>query len=131
VLLTALFWGLWGFFLKFATSYISPLSIFAYQFVGSLLIIIIALLTQWSKFDFNAKGVSYALLAGLFGGIGGLFFLYAMKHGKASVVMSSANVIYPIVTIVLAVLFLREMITLREGIGIFLALSAIGLLATS
>jgi len=125
VLLTAIFWGLWGFFLKFASHYISPATSFIFQFLGSAIVLLIVLIVQSSQLVFHPKGAIYALLAGFLGGIGGMFFLFAIKHGKASVVLVLSNALYPIVTMVLV-----EIVTFSEGLGIFLALSAVGLLAT-
>lgn len=48
---------------------------------------------------------------------GALFFLLALGYGPASLV-SSVSSIYPALTVLLAVRFLRETVTLRQGIGI-------------
>ena len=50
-----------------------------------------------------------------------------MSRGKASVVITM-TALYPLVTILLSFIFLRETIAIKQGIGIMLALLAMLLL---
>lgn len=70
--------------------------------------------------------VSFA--AGILDVLGNLFFVLATRSGRLdiSAVLSS---LYPAVTILLAVVFLRERISLRQGFGVTAALAAVLLLA--
>jgi transporter family protein len=72
--------------------------------------------------------MSLALIAGLLGSIGGLCFVHSVSRGKASVVITM-TALYPLVTIILSFFFLRETITLKQGIGIVFALLAMLFLA--
>lgn len=67
-------------------------------------------------------------MAGISGGAGVVFFYFAMREGKASVVVT-LTALYPLVTIVLSYLILKEHITLKQTIGIFLAIIAMALLS--
>jgi transporter family protein len=69
-----------------------------------------------------------SVVAGLLGSFGGLCFVHSVSKGKASVVITM-TALYPLVTIILSSLFLREAITVKQGIGIVLALLAMLLLA--
>ena len=53
-----------------------------------------------------------------------LFFYWALAGGKASVVVP-LTALYPVVTLGLALLILGERLSLRQSIGVALALTAI------
>ncbi len=127
-LLAMLSWGLWAFFPKLAMNYMKPKSVFIYEFIGVFIIGIIAFLFIGSKFEFNTKGVIFAVLTGMAGSLGALFFLLALVKGRVSVVVVT-TALYPLIAILLAVLVLKEPITLTQVFGMFLALVAIILLS--
>ncbi len=66
--------------------------------------------------------------AGFINFVGFLFFFAAIQKGKVSTIIALSS-LYPVVTILLSVLLLREKISPREGLGIGLALVAGWLLA--
>ncbi len=127
--LALLLWGLWGFFPKLATNYIRPESVLVYEVVGSVAIGLLALYLVGFRPETQVNGVVYGVLTGVFLTLGSLFFLFAISKGKASVVVTM-TALYPVVTILLAFLILREPITLRQGLGILLALVAMWLFST-
>lgn len=124
-----LLYGLWAFFPKIAVNYISPTSAVVYEVAGSLLV---GLFVLWLV-DFHPqahpKGILFAVLTGVAGMLGTLFFFAACVNGKISVV-ASLTAIYPLVTVLLAVIFLREPITVKQLCGMIMAMGAIILLAT-
>lgn len=124
-----LLWGWWGFFPKLATNYINPKSVLIYQAIGMVIIAILVLFLVRFKPEIHTKGITFAILSGIAGALGGLFFLFAISRGKASVIVP-ATALYPLVTIILAFLILKEPITLKQGIGIILALTAMVLLSS-
>jgi len=69
-------------------------------------------------------------LAGVFDGLGNLFYVLATQSGRldVSAVLSS---LYSVVTVILAFVFLRERVTWLQGAGILTALVAILLLSRS
>ena len=73
-------------------------------------------------------GILFAVLTGITATLGTFFFLYAVTLGKASVVVT-ITALYPLITIVLTFLVLREPITMVQGVGMALALIAMVLLA--
>ena len=64
-----------------------------------------------------------AIIAGLFGGAGYLFFVKALEQGKASIVIP-LTALYPAITAIIALIVLREKISVYQGIGILLAVAA-------
>jgi transporter family protein len=134
-LITFILWGLWGFLAKLSSKYIGPQAVYLWGSVGASVVTLISLLFLGFRFEFRqglvAKvtvGVIYALLGGLAGGGGVIFFYYALREGKASLVVTM-TALYPLFTIILSYLILKEEISLRQTIGMALALIAMVLMA--
>jgi len=130
-IISLVLWGFWGFFYKIATNYIDAKSIFIWSTISGLIITIIVIAPFFFtgfRPEVHAKGITFAMLGGIMGTLGALLFLFSMKLGKASVVVT-ITALYPIITIILAFFILKETITLKQGIGILFALTAVGLLA--
>ncbi len=128
--LSLLLYGLWGFFPKLATDQgIEPKSILVYEAIGTIAVAFIVLSVVGFKPEFSGKGFSFALLAGIAGAIGSLFFLLALSRGKASVVVTM-TALYPLIVIILSFFILKEPLTLKQGIGIVFALIAMVLLSS-
>jgi len=123
-----LFWGMWGLFQKLATAHMSPRNVYIFTIPGILLIVFFTLLSMNFRLEMNRTGITYAIFAGLTGSVGGLFFVYAVSRGKASIVITF-TALYPLVTILLSSVILKEEITLKQGIGIILALISMALLS--
>ena len=122
-------YGLWGFFPKLAVTYISPASALVYEVAGTIAVGLLALKIVGFRPDVHPKGILYAVLTGVTGMLGTLFFFYSVKNGKVSVV-ASLTALYPLITILLAHLFLREPISVRQLLAMVLAMVAILLFAT-
>lgn len=130
-LLTVLLWGAWGLESKIIVDRISP---WMNQVIFSLgLIPAVA----WMFFSKNAwrvsgsarKGAFYGLLTGILGGTGNLALYVALaRGGKASIVVPLVG-LAPLVTVILAVVFLRESINRAQWFGLVLALISIYLLS--
>jgi bacterial/archaeal transporter family protein len=73
--------------------------------------------------DFPSTSIRYALLAGVAGSIGSIFFYLALKKGKTSAVVP-LTALYPLITLALSVLFLKEEIFGVRIVGVILALVA-------
>lgn len=128
--LLALFsFGLWGLFTKLAVVHIDAKSALIYQTVGVLLIGFYMLGTMNFKAALDLKGFSYALLTGVAYGVGCLFYFIAASRGKIITVVT-LTALYPLVTIILSACLLKEIITLKQWVGIILALVAIILMSS-
>jgi transporter family protein len=127
-LIAMLVWGIWGLFPKLATNYLSPASVMVFSGIGSVPVTIAVLTYLNFRLDTHPKGIILALLAGLIGTLATVPFLYAIGKGKTSVVVPITS-LYPLVTILLSFLILREPITLKQGLGILFALLALLLFA--
>lgn len=122
-------YGLWGFFPKLATLYLPARDALVYQTLGGLPVLVVILV--WLRFRpaYHPHGTLYALLTGLVGAVGTLLFFAALKRAPSTTGVVMVTALYPLVVIVLALLFLREPITLRQSVGAALALVALVLLS--
>jgi transporter family protein len=122
--MTLICWGIWGFIPKITTRYINPLSASVFEGLGSAVFALIVLFSLSFKPEIHPKGVSLAFITGLLGMLGALFYLFAMPRGKVSVI-ATIVALNPAITIALAYFFLKEPITLKEGLGMVFACVAI------
>jgi bacterial/archaeal transporter family protein len=128
-LIALVFWGITGVTQKLSTNAISTeLSFlwFIYAMFVLAVIVIVAVPIQWHV---TAKVFWLAVVSGSLNGLGALTSFAALeKGGKVSIVIPLCY-LFPLVTVVLAVLFLRETVTKYEATGIGIALIAAVLLA--
>jgi transporter family protein len=129
LLMTLFCWGLQGFIAKLTTRYIDAFSALLYNIIGALLVGCVALFMLQFKPAVHQKGIFLAVIMGSLGILGALGFLLAVTDGKVSIVAVLSS-LYPIVTIGLAWWILKEPVSLKEGIGMCLALIAIVLLSS-
>ena len=122
--MTMICWGIWGFIPKITTRYINPLSASVFEGLGSAIFALIILFTLSFKPEIHPKGVPLAFITGLLGMLGALFYLFAMTKGKVSVI-ATLVALNPVITIGMAYLFLKEPITVKEGVGMVFAFVAI------
>jgi transporter family protein len=128
-LLALVTWGFWGLFPKLATKYTDPNSAIFYEALGAAFCGILLSLYFGGKPEVNFKGCLFGGLTGAAAMLGGWFYLYAARSTNiSSVVVLTA--LYPVVTIILAALTLKEPISVRQIIALILAFAAITLLAT-
>ena len=123
-----MFWGLWGFIPKITTRYLEPKSAIIYEVVGGMLLAAIALFVLNVRPDIHPKGIALAITTGMLGFLGAFCFLVAVSKGPVTLV-ATLSALYPIISIVLAVLVLHETVTVRQCVGIALALLSMILVA--
>lgn len=128
-LLTVLMWGVWGVFSKLASAQSKPRQVLIFQSAGVIAFAFIVLMLERFHIEWSAPGFTWSFFAGFFTFIGFLTFFAALEQGKASTIVT-LSALYPVVTILLSVIFLHEKISLKEGVGIVFALIACALLAS-
>ena len=129
-LIALVFWGLWAFFPKMASLHIKdPYTILVFEVIGVIISGIIIFFVFGISTEYNSKGLIYAVLIGICGTIGLLFFFFALSKGKASMVIG-LTALYPLIAILLCFLVLKEPITLKQGLGILCALLAMVLFSS-
>ena len=120
--------GLWGFFPKVAVRYINPKSALIYEVMGGVLVAAVTWLSMNKGIEHDLRGVTPALITGIVGYLGMFFFLHAVDFGKVSVI-ASLTAVYPVLTILLAAIILKEQISNIQYVGIFMAMTGVILLS--
>lgn len=120
--------GVWGLFTKLTVLHIDSRSALIYQTIGVAFIGIVTLSMMNFKPSTDTKGLMYAILTGTAYGIGCLFYFIAASKGKIVTVVT-VTALYPLITIVLAFLLLKEDVSTRQWIGIVLAMASILLMS--
>jgi drug/metabolite transporter (DMT)-like permease len=122
-------WGVWGALIEIPEKAGFPAT-FGYS-VWALTMIPVAIvalkLISWNL-DRDRRSVLFGLSAGLLGCGGQLILFQGLRIGPAYIVFPIIS-LYPVVTIILSVLFLKERATRRAWVGIILALLAIAMLS--
>jgi transporter family protein len=134
-LLTVLLWGLWGVVSKQASSSLSAWQLQAVSTVGILPVI--GVLWWMCRNSVQAKeasarrGIVESFAAGLLGGIGNVAYFHALSLGGKAAAVIPLTALYPIATIALATIVLRERLNVIQILGVALSLVAIYLFNVS
>lgn len=133
-LATIVLWGTWGLVSKIASA---GMDAYVNQLLYTAGLAPLMIFVAWSvhrrraqeKRGGRAAGVFWAFLTGILGGVGNIAFFQAMvKGGKASVV-APVTALFPMVTVLLALVFLKERLGRTQWVGLALAFVAIYLLS--
>jgi transporter family protein len=127
-ILCIFWWGVFGFLAKLGSDRISPGQMQILFTIGMLPLVAAALWSARMKVETDRLGVFYAVLIGVLAGLGGLAYFAAMENGKASLV-GPVTSLFPLLTVVLAVTFLKERMNRIQVAGIILGLIAIAILS--
>ena len=122
-------WGVWGALIEIPEKAGFPATLGYSVWAMTLIpVTIIALkLIDW-KLDRDRRSILLGMGAGLLGCGGQLILFECLRIGPAYIVFPIIS-LYPVVTIILSVLFLKERASRRAWIGIILALIAILMLS--
>ncbi|RLI34314.1 hypothetical protein DRO53_03885 [Candidatus Bathyarchaeota archaeon] len=121
-------WGAWAFLVKLASQHLSWQEIFILSNLVFFLFTLGLLLYVKPSFAGASQAVFYVLLAGTIGSLGTISFYTALSLGKASIIVP-LTALYPVVTVILSVLFLHETLTVKQALGVALAIAAILLIS--
>jgi bacterial/archaeal transporter family protein len=125
----AIAWAFWGIFGKLSANHGMPPTTLA--FVSSCVSFIVVVCSYaWQRFPAapSPAGTLFALLSGLCGAIGLLFFAMAIKRGEAAIIVT-LSAIYPAFTVLLGPFLLQEKISLTHAVGILLVTLGVILVA--
>ena len=127
-LLGIFWWGLWGFLSKIGSERASPMQMQILFTLGMLPVAVGMLVQMRGKLDRDGGGITYGLLSGIATGLGTLGYYAALRDQNASVVTPLTGV-FPVLTVVLAFVVLRERLNKVQMGGMFLALASIVILS--
>lgn len=127
-LLCIFWWGVFGFLAKLGSDRTSPAQMQILFTIGMLPLVAAAVWSAGMKVETERLGVFYGVLIGVLAGMGGVAYFAAMENGKASLV-GPVTSLFPLLTVVLAVTFLKERMNRIQVAGIILGLIAIAILS--
>jgi transporter family protein len=134
-LATIVLWGAWGLVSKVASN---GVDVYANQLLYTVGLAPLMIFVAWTvhkrspgeKTEGRRKGIFWAFLTGILGGLGNLAFFQALVKGGEASIVSPVTALFPMVTVLLAVLFLKERLGRTQWAGLALAFVAIYLLST-
>lgn len=130
-LLTILVWGVWGAVSKISSDAIDANTNQVFFTFG--LFPLIVLVWRPSRTSSNREkhntGIAWAFITGILGGTGNIAFFHALGIGGKASIVAPVTALFPLVTVILAVTFLRERVSTAQKIGLALALISIYLLS--
>jgi len=122
-LIAVALWGVVGLLQKLGTNRISADSLLVWLMVGYLLLL------PWmiSDLDFSqltTRDIWVGILAGVTNGLGAWFLFAALEKGAKASIAVPLTALNPLVTILLALVFLTERLTTIQSVGVILAIIA-------
>jgi transporter family protein len=128
-LATILLWGVWATLSKFTSATVDPYTTQFYFSAGLLPILFLIWRRSGAGWGHSPRGAFWGFVTGILGGLGNIAFFGALSSGgNASVVAPSAS-LAPLITLLLAVVILRERPTATQWVGLLLSVSALYLLS--
>jgi transporter family protein len=127
---TILAWGTWGVFSKLAVERIDQ-QVLVW---GSLIVVPVIFLiylsatSQLVPLKIHGAGMVYAMLGGVGAALGTVCFYLLLERERASLTVPMTS-LYPAITVILSVLFLKEHLSGAHAMGIVFAIGAVFLLS--
>lgn len=127
-LLCIFWWGVWGFLSKIGSNTANPLQMQVLFTLGMLPVALAMLVQMRGNLDRNIGGITFGLLSGIATGVGTLGYYAALRNQNASIVTPVTG-LFPVLTVLLAFLVLRERLNKLQMWGMLLALASIVILS--
>lgn len=120
-IVAALSWGAWALFSKLATLEVPAKTTQFFSNLGMIPVAAAFVASRAYHWEKNAKGILYSLAGGGLSAAGIVALLAAFRSGGNTPVITVTTGLYPMITVVLAVLILRERLTPVQMAGLGLA----------
>jgi drug/metabolite transporter (DMT)-like permease len=124
----AFFWGTWGVVAKLISDDVSPFTNHVLFSVGMLLTLPLVVKKVRTEKP-SRKGIGWGLVAGALAVTGNVAVYKAFSAGGLAAIVIPVTNLYPLVTIVIALLVFREKLNWINAIGILLAIPAVVMLS--
>lgn len=125
----SLCWTAWAFTARLGSEEIPPTTMQFISAFGFLLVGLLMVAVRRPQLKRSLRGNSYALISGVLLGLGGIALYGAYRAGDNASVVTATTSLYPVVTVLLAVTFLREKLNKLQLLGVGFAVAAILLLS--
>jgi drug/metabolite transporter (DMT)-like permease len=123
-LITTIFWGVWGAFIEIPekSGFPATLGYVVWSFTMIPCALFALYRIKW-KLEYDKRSIFLGSAVGVLGAGGQLLLFQALRQGPAYIVFPIIS-LYPVLTISLSLILLKERTHLRQWIGIVLALIA-------
>ena len=122
-------WGIWALLSKLIGDALSAAQSQALSTIGLLPVMaVLASGKSGSRVSSSRRGIAPALAAGILSCLGNVAYYHALNMGGKAATVIPLTALYPLVTIVLALLLLKESLNTTQLAGIAISLAAIYLL---
>jgi uncharacterized membrane protein len=126
---SSLCWTAWAFTAKLGSREIPPTTMEFISAFGFILVGLGVMGARKIKPEKSSSGKLLALISGLLLAFGGICLFSAYRTGYNASIITSITSLYPVVTVLLALIFLRERLNRVQVVGFFFAAVAILLLS--
>jgi len=114
-------WGGWAFLSKLGSREI-PAQPMQFLFtIGTIPVCILLLFVRRFRLEKSPKGIAYGILNGVLSGVGGLALFAAYHTNGNTSMITVATSLYPVITVVLAIVVLRERLKPIQALGLVFA----------
>jgi transporter family protein len=121
-------WGIFGFLSKISSKELLASQMQVLFTLGTLPLFVPAWLRAKTRLDRDKVGMGLGVTAGLLAALANLALFSALRQGEVSIV-APVTALYPLVTLALAALVLKEKMNRYQCTGVLLAVIAIFLLS--
>jgi transporter family protein len=127
---TIVAWGTWGVFSKLAVDRIDQQVLVwgSLIVVPAIVLIYLSATGQLAPLTMHAPGITFAALGGVGAALGTICFYLLLARERASLAVPMTS-LYPALTVILSVLFLKEQLNGVHVLGVVFALAAVALLS--
>ena len=123
-MLAGVCWGVWGVLAKLVSSDITPF-VNHFLFTIGMLFTLPFIINKCKKAEINVKGIVYGIISGILAVIGNIAVYKAFANGGQAAIVIPITNLYPLVTIIIALVVFKEKLNWVNAIGLFLAVPAI------
>ncbi|WP_256549398.1 EamA family transporter [Natrinema caseinilyticum] len=127
-LIAMISWGMWTAIAKLATETVNPTVAMILSYVASILVAIGYLSIAHDDVAITGEGVGWALVSGIFAGIGAIAFYSGIAQGRVGTV-TTISALYFVVAVVVGILLFENSLGIREVTGVAFAVVSVVLLA--
>jgi transporter family protein len=127
---TIVAWGTWGVFSKLAIERIDQQVMVwgSLIVVPAIILIYLGATGELAPLQMHTSGITFAALGGVGAALGTVCFYLLLARERASLAVPLTS-LYPALTVILSVLFLKEQLNGVHILGILFALAAVALLS--
>ena len=126
---SSLCWTGWAFTAKLGSREIPPAGMEFVSAFGFLLVSLGVLRGKPAKRGHSRRGQCYALISGILLALGGICLYGAYRTGYNASMITAVTSLYPMVTVLCAVWFLRERLNRTQVLGLLFAIAAMSILS--